>query len=103
MKRIWISLCIAQKLAALIVLCLHFSSTDPESGKIILVGAFDPMADLLEPYAGNNVERLNPYQLGQQLAGLNGMAFCFSCFGLTLSKQSSHNANMYRCTPQRSS
>ncbi|NLT15767.1 MAG: solute-binding protein [Clostridiales bacterium] len=35
------------------------------------------MAKVLKPYAESSVKRLNPYQLGHQLAGLNGMAFVF--------------------------
>ena len=46
------------------------------------------MATLLEPYAGNNVERLTPYQLGQRLLGLNGMIFVFGTQARPYHKQS---------------
>ena len=53
MKRMWIWIGIAASCAALAVV-LSFSPAASE--KILLVqDALDPMADLLEPYAENNV------------------------------------------------
>ena len=86
MKRIWILTCLAACCAVLAAF-LSFSHTD--NAKILVVqDAFDPMADILTPYAGSNVERLTPYQLGQRLPGLNGMAFVFGTQARPYQKQS---------------
>lgn len=86
MKRIWILACLAACCAALASFLL-LSHTD--NAKILIVqDALDPMADILAPYAENNVERLTPYQLGRQLPGLNGMAFVFGTQARPYQKQS---------------
>lgn len=75
MKRKWLGPGLA---ACCAVLALFFSFHRSGEGKLLLVqDAFDPMAKILEPHAGQNMERLNPYQLGQLLPGLNGAALVF--------------------------
>jgi len=49
-----------------------------DEGRIIVVqDAFDPLHDLLKPYADDRLHRLNPYQLAHELPSLTGMAFVF--------------------------
>lgn len=73
MKRIWIFICLAVCCAVLAALSPFYL---PVNSRVLLVkDAFDPMFSLLEPYAGKSMERLDPYRLGYELPGLNGMAF----------------------------
>lgn len=75
MKRNWLGPGLA---ACCAVLALFFSFHRSGEEKLLLVqDAFDPMAEILEPHAGQSMERLNPYQLGQRLPGLNGAALVF--------------------------
>lgn len=75
MKRIWILICLA---ACCAVSAVFLPINDTDEGKVLLVqDAFDPMGEVLEPYAENSMEHLNPYQLGFRLPGHDGMAFVF--------------------------
>lgn len=63
-------------ICAAFITALSFHQGD--GGRVLVVqDALDPLADVLEPYTDDGVERLNPYRLGQALPGLNGMAFVF--------------------------
>jgi len=65
-------------LAVCCALLAAFFCFYPSDPRVLLVqDAFDPLAEVLEPYAGERLERLNPYQLGQKIPDLNGMAFLF--------------------------
>lgn len=66
-----LALCVA-------VLAAILFTGNTENARLLLVqDCLDPMADLLEPYGGNSIERLDPYRLGHQLPGLQGMALVF--------------------------
>lgn len=86
MRRIWIMACLAACCAVLAsFLILH-----PGDGRVLLVqDAFDPMAGLLEPYAGGRIEQLDPYRLGHKIPDLDGMAFLFGTQARSYQKMSS--------------
>lgn len=87
MKRIWVFVSLA---ACCAVLTALLSIYPRDNARVLLnLDSFNPMADLLEPYAENSIERLDPYQLGHQLPGLNGMAFVFGTQARPYQKQSS--------------
>lgn len=87
MKRIWVFVSLA---ACCAVLTALLSIYPRDNARVLLdLDSFNPMADLLEPYAENSIECLDPYQLGHQLPGLNGMAFVFGTQARPYQKQSS--------------
>lgn len=86
MRRIWIMACLAACCAVL----ASFLSLYPGDSRVLLVqDAFDPMAGLLEPYAGDRIELLDPYRLGHKIPDLNGMAFLFGTQARSYQKMSS--------------
>lgn len=69
-----------------VLLCVFFGTVlallpsvgrTAESRVWLVKDSFDPLADLLEPYAPDQITRLNPNQLGHKLPGLNGLVFVF--------------------------
>lgn len=75
MKRPWFVALLAIGIAILIFV---FSYYPVEKSRIYLVqDAFDPLSELIAPFAGDTLEYMNPYQLGFQLSGIDGMAFVF--------------------------
>ena len=73
MRRIWIMTCLTVCCAV-----LAFFSLYPGDSRVLVVkDGLDPMAELIEPYAGDRIESLNPYLLGQAIPGVEGMAFLF--------------------------
>lgn len=86
MRRIWIMACLAACCAVL----ASFLTLHPGDSRVLLVqDALDPMAGLLEPYAGGRIERLDPYRLGHKIPDLGGMAFLFGTQARPYQKMSS--------------
>lgn len=86
MRRIWIMACLAACCAVL----ASFLTLYPGDGRVLLVqDAFDPMAGLLEPYAGDRIELFDPYRLGHKIPDLDGMAFLFGTQARSYQKMSS--------------
>ncbi len=76
MRKTWVLTCLAACCAA-IAAFISIGGTD-EAKVLTVQDALDPTASVIAPYAGSSIERLTPYQLGQRLPGLEGMAFVFS-------------------------
>lgn len=75
-RRLWILIIISVTCS---VLFTFMSSYHKGNGRVLVVqDVLDPIANVLEPISETSVERLNPYQLGHALPGLDGMAFVFS-------------------------
>lgn len=86
-KQKWVFTCLALCAA---VLAAFLSTGNTDNPMLLLVqDSLDPMADLLEPYGGNSIVRLDPYRLGHQLPGLKGMAFVFGTQARPYQKQQS--------------
>jgi len=75
-RRLWICLLITA-LCGIVILFPLLSHSSPDNRVLLARDALDPMADLLEPYAGTSIQKIKPLLLPRELPGFDGMALVY--------------------------